>query len=316
MQKMARLEPSHDRVIVDENTGPESTLWRLFQNQLADRYTEIVFLKDKHPGIPDVEILDKVLGADTVLLTSDRVLHQKAIEAGFRSYTLNEHGDLTKERLSGIRPSKANPHSVHCELKSDYRYQESLVGRSMKATLADRDFKRLRTARRRIRSHFGSADAICQVSITVGSIPTRKGLLCGYVHRVAGVSGVKGLRASEGYCVPTDASDNAVFPLVFALRNLYLLQLDQIPVKFFILPPSTREVAEQLLSCQEPPVPPDHNALWHLMESLQQPDAHPCVKGPFFLEMNQKLKQLRALKSNEIKMVDFDALTNHVLAAT
>ena len=43
---------------------------------------EFVFLAVEHPGIPDAEILDKLLDAGSVLLTGDRVLHNLALGRG------------------------------------------------------------------------------------------------------------------------------------------------------------------------------------------------------------------------------------------
>ncbi|MDA1052495.1 MAG: hypothetical protein O3C40_18720 [Planctomycetota bacterium] len=51
--------------------------------------TRYVFLSESHPGIPDVEILDKLLHPGTVLLTGDCVLHERAIQQGIRSHTLS-----------------------------------------------------------------------------------------------------------------------------------------------------------------------------------------------------------------------------------
>jgi hypothetical protein len=41
---------------------------------LGDQPIKFVFLATEHPGIPDIEILDKLLDAHTALLTQDRVL--------------------------------------------------------------------------------------------------------------------------------------------------------------------------------------------------------------------------------------------------
>ena len=78
------------RVIVDENTGSETQLWAAFQRAFGDHSYDYVFLSEQHRGIPDVEILDKLMGPDAVLLTGDCVLHMRALERGYRSYTLNE----------------------------------------------------------------------------------------------------------------------------------------------------------------------------------------------------------------------------------
>ncbi|MDA1014652.1 MAG: hypothetical protein O3A00_09405, partial [Planctomycetota bacterium] len=99
----------NSRVIVDENSGTATKLWAEFQRELGDRYSDFLWLSESHPGIPDVEILDKLLGPETVLLTGDCVLHQRAIEAGFRSYTLNEQGQLTRHRLPNVNIRKTLP---------------------------------------------------------------------------------------------------------------------------------------------------------------------------------------------------------------
>lgn len=60
---------------------------------------EYVFLGQAHRGIPDVEILDKLLRPGIILLTGDCVLHARALERGCRSYTLNDCGQLTTETV-------------------------------------------------------------------------------------------------------------------------------------------------------------------------------------------------------------------------
>ena len=75
------------RVIVDEGIGDTSPLWQQFQAWLGERSAEIVWLAIRYPAIPDVEILDKLLTPDTVLLTRDGVLHNHALAQGVRSFT-------------------------------------------------------------------------------------------------------------------------------------------------------------------------------------------------------------------------------------
>ena len=61
------------RVIVDEGIGDTSPLWQQFQAWLGDRPADMVWLATRYPAIPDVELLDKLLTRDTVLLTWDGV---------------------------------------------------------------------------------------------------------------------------------------------------------------------------------------------------------------------------------------------------
>lgn len=170
------------RVIVDENAGPGTEVWEQFQRAFDGEQWEYIFLATTHRGIPDVEILDKLLRPGVLLLTGDCVLHMRALERGVRSYTLTEQGQLTRNRLRNVRTTKPLPKSVHSTLQPDYRQQPAHdLTRGLKADITERQFKRYRTARRRIRSHFGSAAAISQVSVTVGSKMTPDGLLCGFV---------------------------------------------------------------------------------------------------------------------------------------
>ena len=49
------------RLIVDENAGPGTPVWEQYHRAVGDGPVEYVFLKETHLGIPDVEILDKLL---------------------------------------------------------------------------------------------------------------------------------------------------------------------------------------------------------------------------------------------------------------
>jgi hypothetical protein len=87
------------RVIVDEGIGETSPLWQTFQAWLGNRSAEIVWLATRYPAMPDVEVLDKLLTPDTILLTRDGVLHNRALAQGVRSFTFNAQGQLTRKPL-------------------------------------------------------------------------------------------------------------------------------------------------------------------------------------------------------------------------
>jgi hypothetical protein len=302
------------RVIVDENAGPGTKVWEEFCRlpMFAGGEMEPLFLKDAHPGIPDVEILDKLLGPETILVTGDRVLHMRALERRVRSYTVNEHGQLTRRRLPGVRTSEL-PGSVHHELRDDYRHQPAsdLLGK-LKTGFSEKQFKRYRTARRRIHSHFGSAAAISQVSVTVGAKLTKQGLLCGFAFHLAGNSGVRGLQGREGYCRPAHALTDPACAVMHALRDQYLLQLEQVRTDLFIMPPPALELCRSLLA-GEAPAEPLHQVLRELLTGIGQLTLHPCTKGRFFDSMNNKLNQLQRGHTNEITTVDFAEVTKNVL---
>lgn len=303
------------RVIVDESAGPGSEVWRQFHQCLDGEECDYLFISESHRSIPDVEILDKVLQPDAVLLTADCVLHMRALERGFRSCTLDECGRLTQERLGHVRLKKPLPGSVHSTLQADYLSKPLHdFGRRLKQGFTERQFKRYRTARRRIRSHFGSAAAISQVSVTVGALPTREGLLCGFAFHVAGNSGVKGLRASEGYCRADKHTADAAWPVLHALRDQYLLMLDQFRTDLFIIPPATLELTRRLLEDDQSAATPAHDAAIRLLRQLPKLTLHPCIKGPFHDAMQAKLQRLAHTRSNEVTLLDFEEIVRNLIS--
>src|SRR5918996_1244805 len=111
------------QVIVDEGIGETSPLWQQFQAWLGPRSVEIIWLKAIYPAIPDVEILDKLLTPETVLLTQDRMLHNRALRQGVRSLTLNAAGQLTRKPLPlDARRLRSQAPSVVKTLKSTYQH--------------------------------------------------------------------------------------------------------------------------------------------------------------------------------------------------
>ena len=79
------------RVIVDECVGAQSALMQRFRPTLPPAQpVEFVRLGEVHRAIPDVELLRRLLGPDTILLTIDRILHNQVCDLGFRSYTLDD----------------------------------------------------------------------------------------------------------------------------------------------------------------------------------------------------------------------------------
>jgi hypothetical protein len=153
---MSRIE----RVVVDECVGEESPLVRQFRQRLGERPVKFVFLTTEHPGIPDIEILDKLLDVRSVLLTRDRVLHNLAIGRGFRSFVHTPESGLTDRRLAHVpAPDKHLPVASGA-LRDSYRHQASpeakLIMECMYGFLSAHQLKEFRTKRRRIRAHFGS----------------------------------------------------------------------------------------------------------------------------------------------------------------
>ena len=164
-QVMKRIE----RVVVDECIGQTPALPGQLRSRLGEQPIKFVFLATEHPGIPDIEILDKLLDAGTALLTQDRVLHNLAIRRGFRSFVHTSESGLTDRRLAHVSAvdkylpvSSGAPRSSYAR-QSDPEAQaitECLVG-----FLSEHQLKQFRTKRRRIRAHFGASDNIATAAL-------------------------------------------------------------------------------------------------------------------------------------------------------
>ena len=305
------------RVIVDECVGAQSVLMQRFRQSLAPAQpVEFVRLGEVHRAIPDVELLRRLLGPDTILLTMDRVLHNQVCDLGFRSYTLDAQGNLRRKKLPGIPTAKPVTIPRSGELKSDYVHPVHPLARALKQGMTERAFKRYQTRRRRIRSYFGSEANIASVSLTIGAQVTAKGSLCGYYLRLAGKSGVKGLQASEGYGISSASKSSPGWCVIHGLRELYLLQLETVPTQIYLIPPASLALCEGLperLDCAGATA--DVQALHRLLKGLAAVEIFPCAKGPFFERMERKLQQLACSRSNEVVAVTFDriisALNDH-----
>jgi hypothetical protein len=294
------------RVIVDEGIGDTSPLWQQFQAWLGDRSAEIVWLATRYPAIPDVELLDKLLTPDTVLLTRDGVLHNRALAQGMRSFTLNAQGQLTrKPRPLESRRGRAPAPSVLPQLKASYQHEPHPIALALSANRPPKVLKAQRTRRRRIRSYFGSVDNIARVAWTIGARPHQGHLLCGYVMHVEGYRGVKGLRASEGYGIDRHLAPDAAQALVFALCEVFQLHLESVRHEFFIIPHAAYDLARKLAESPLASPSPLHDTLHQLLQAIPHQQLSPCVKGRFYEQMQSKLDQLATSVTNEIVAVDF-----------
>ncbi len=294
------------RVIVDEGIGESSIIWQLFQTWLGHRPAELIWLATLYPAIPDVEILDKLLTPETILLTQDRVLHNRALLQGYRSLTLNAHGQLTRKSLPlESRRVQAQAPSVLKTLKSSYQHDAHPIALKLNAGQSLKTLKTQRTRRRRIRSYFGSVDNIAKVAWTIGSRPHQGHLICGYDMRVEGYQGVKGLRASEGYGIDRQLPPHPAQCLVLALCEVFHLHLEAIKHEFFIIPPSTFDLAREVTTQTTELDSPWEQTMQQLFHTIPHRQVSPCVKGRFYDQMQRKLEQLATSATNEIVTLDF-----------
>ena len=172
-QVMKRIE----RLVVDECIDQTSALPGQLRSRLGDGPIQFVFLATEHPGIPDIEILDKRLDARSALLTQDRVLHNLVIGPGF------PESGLTDRRLARVSAvDKYLPVSIGAP-RSSYAHQSNpeaqAITQCVVGFLSEHQLKQFRTKRRRIRAHFGTLDNIAAAGLTIGQRRTSCGVLGG-----------------------------------------------------------------------------------------------------------------------------------------
>jgi hypothetical protein len=219
---MRRIE----RVVVDECVGQSSEILEQLRSRLGNRPVELVFVAIEHPGIPDVDILDKLLDARTALLTKDRVLHNLAIGRGFRSFVHTPESSLIDHRLAHVSAPDNRLPASSGTIRNSYAHHsdpnaQSIIG-CLVGFLSEHQLKQFRTKRRRIRAHFGSSGNIAAIALTIGQRRTARGVVGGYMLKVDPRHGAKGLSpASESYFLDRADDNEPLRATCWALIHLF-----------------------------------------------------------------------------------------------
>jgi hypothetical protein len=305
---MARIE----RVVVDEGVGRESTLVIELRSRLGERPFEFIFLASEHPGIPDIEILDKLMDRRSALLTQDRVLHNLAIGRGFRSFIHTPQSGLTDRRLAHVVAPDRHLPVARGALRSSYMPQPDAEARAITGCLfgflSQHQLKQFRTKRRRIRAYFGSADNILAAALTIGQRRTAQGAIGGYLLKVDARHGVKTLYpASESYFLDRTGNE-PLQATCWALLHLFELQLQSYPLTLYHLDGAALARCTALIADRGAATTAVERMAAHLLAAVSQPNAVECTKGRFFDRANDKLRQLARFATNELVPVDVHAI--------
>jgi hypothetical protein len=302
-----------ERVVVDECVGQASALLGQLRCRLGDRPIKFVFLASEHPGIPDIEILDKVLDGRSALLTQDRVLHNLAISRGFRSFVHTPESGLTDRRLAHVSaPDKCLPVSSGA-LRGSYAHKSDPESQAITGCLAnflsEHQLKQFRTKRRRIRAHFGSADNIAATALTISQRRTSRGILGGYMLKVDARHRVKSLvPASESYFLDRAGISEPLQATSWALLHLFQLQLQSYPLTLYYLDGTALAQCTALIADRSSAATAIERMVGRLLAAVSQPKAAECAKGRFFDRAGEKLSQLARFDTNELVPVDLRAM--------
>jgi hypothetical protein len=309
-----------ERVVVDEGVGPDSELVAQARDRLGQRQVAFVFLASAHPGIPDIEVLDKLLDGRSVLLTQDRVLHNLAIGRGFRSMIMTPESGLTDRRLAHVAaPDKHFP-VTRGGLCNNYTHRadpeaQAITG-YVSGLLSTHQQKQFRTKRRRIRAHFGSSDNIVAASLTLGQRRTAQGVIGGYKLKVDARHGVKSLfPASESYFLDRDYNE-PLHATCWALVHLFQLQLQNYPLTLYYLEGAALARCATLIADRGAAVSAVERMAARLLAAAFRPNATNCTKGRFFDRVSDKLSQLGKFASNELVPFDVQAMAEALSPTT
>jgi hypothetical protein len=309
----ATLAMDHiERVVVDEGVGPDSELIAQFRARLGERQVVFVFLAKEHPGIPDIEILDKLLDGQSVLLTQDRVLHNLAIGRGFRSIIKTSGSGLTDHRLAHVAARDRHLPVARGTLRDSYTHQADRDAQAITGCLSGffsaHQLKQFRTKRRRIRAHFGSSDNILAVALTIGQRRTTQGIIGGYMLKVDARHGIKSLfPASESYFLDRDCNE-PLHAICWALAHLFQLQLQVYPLTLYHLESAALARCAMLIADPDAPGSVVERMAGRLLAAVFKANATKCTKGRFFDRVNDKLNQLGKFVTNELVPFDVQAM--------
>jgi hypothetical protein len=303
------------RIVIDECVRQDSPLLAQLMGRLCGHPAELMFLAAQHPGIPDVEILNKLLDGRTALLTHDRALHNVAIDRGFLSFVQSQDGNLTSRKLREVAARDKSLPAARGGLRGSYVHVRTgdaqVIARSLAGFLSEHQLKQLRTKRRRIRAHFGSADNIASIALTIGQRRTPREIVGGYVLKVDARHGTRSLSpASEGYFLDPSGGSEPLQALVWALAHVLMLQLEQRPLTLFLCDSDVAEACTALIAGRNMRHNSVERTAVRLLATAKQPQVHACVKGRFFDRMQAKLDQLTAHDSNELVPINLQAMAD------
>ena len=90
------------KLIIDESVSTKDVI--RFEAYLQNKNYQIIEqlnIREKHPGMPDFQILNNFIDKSSILITSDRPFHNKTLSKGFLSFYINEK-EITGKYLQGI----------------------------------------------------------------------------------------------------------------------------------------------------------------------------------------------------------------------
>jgi hypothetical protein len=301
---------SKKQIIIDESF-PSSQVENL-SNHLERKglkNSSLYFISQKHPGMPDHQIIQLLLNETTVFITTDRPLHNTVLKKGFKSLYFN--GDnFSSKPLKGIRPINLPPQvKKGLQPKDQYAEQKTEV-RHLVLPKSEKSLEKLRTKRRRIRNYFGGIENMGMAAVTVSFESLKSFILIGIRIKISSNTGAKALDASESYISEKAEPENRnIIAMSYALILPIQLMLNHVKTIVYydarIFTEPGKFQSDEMLN--------QYQFLYNkLLESFPKIEFEPSAKGFFIERLRQKLYDLSTSNSNEIVQGNISEIINEV----
>jgi hypothetical protein len=222
---------------------------------------------------------------------------------------------LTSRKLHEIATRDKSLPAARGGLRDSYMHERTrdaqVIAGTLAGSLSEYQLKQFRSKRRRIRAHFGSADNIAAIALTIAQRRTPRGTIGGYVLKVDARQGVKSLSpASEGYFLDPAGGREPLQALVWALAHVLMLQLEQRLLTLFLCDSDVAGTCATLIAGRNTGRNSIERMAVRLLATAKEPQAQACIKGRFFDRMQAKLDQLTSHASNELVPIDLQAMAD------
>jgi len=287
------------KVVVDESISEsELARFRAYARRKGLRLTDWLLVRERHTGMPDLEILHRLLNADTILLTRDRPFHNTVLSKGLQSYYIDEY-TITSRPLRHIRVDSDLPFITKDRPLRDNYAPASPSLRPLLLPESARGLKRLTTARRRIRNHFGGQENLDQVAVTVSWRPLGAACLIGLRVQVSSKIGLPAILATESYALESlEGQERGPAALCRALVLIVQLMLHSLDVVIY----------HDQDKIPRPPADPDSlssdgfaSMFRKLQGCFERLAFVPVIRGRHLEALRRKLGQLARGVTNEIQ---------------
>jgi hypothetical protein len=291
------MKKTKNKIVVDEAVSNEMVV--RFQTYLTNKgykNLDTLFITKKHQGMPDGQILHHLLNSKTIFVTTDRPLHNKVLSQSLKSYYVNKNTFISR-KLKGITNKNYILHKNDLNVKENYHLPKTDI-RSLLLPSSEKSLKKLRTKRRRIRSHFDGQEHLNQVAITVSCESNKLSTLFGIKFRISSNVGIKALDASESYIRDKIVPENrTIVALSYALILSIQLMLHFVKTRVYYDSP---KIDDPLLYLKNEHQTPYSMLFAELTNNFPNLEFIPSTKGLFVERLRAKLGDLSKYNSNEI----------------